>query len=236
MSDSVLREAWQRWCFLAVGHTFEAEQHLIEVAPSSRLCPPGFVGVVTIGDRVIVTVPASEFLHPARRLVASTSTMDIVKTEAWQELAPDVVLGPARLAYAHPGSATDPDLTVEAIAHSSPEVSTLLASVPEDEAEESGVEGITSPVFVERDVHGDILAAAGWVEWPSQTAHVCILVATLARGQGVASRLGRAAVNHAATAGRLVQWRARPGPSVSVARRIGLTDVGAQLSLRPNRS
>jgi len=153
----------------------------------------------------------------------------------WDSLEPDTVLGPARLYYALPGAVGPLESDVEAVPPGTPSVAALLSGVPEDEADESGVDGVTSPVFVERDRAGDVVAASGWVGWPGRTAHVCVLVATSTRGQGAAGRVGRAAVAHAGAAGVLTQWRARPGPSSAVARRIGMTDVGAQLSLQAAR-
>lgn len=235
MSDNVFFAALQRWRLLATAASADVGRHSVRLAPNSRLCPPGFVGVVTIGDDVIVTVPSPKLLDPVRELVATTSTSDVVRVETWRSLAPDVVLGPARLAYALAGTVEPPTPGIQAIAPGSPPIMALLAGVPSDEADESGVEEITSPVFVELDSDGAVVAAAGWVEWPGHTAHVCVLVATSARGRGAAGRVGRAAVVHAGAAGMLVQWRARPGPSSAVARRIGMTDVGAQLSLRPTQ-
>jgi GNAT superfamily N-acetyltransferase len=219
----------------------------VRVAPASRLCPDGFVGVVTIGAGALVTVPDEALLDPARAVVLDAPVADLTDPATWRDLVPDVLLGPARLAYARPGDLHDgsgrhpgsgsgdqPAPPVELVAPDDAGVRALLAEVPPDEADESGVDGVTSPTAVERDDAGRVVAAAGWVAWPGGAAHVCVLVAPEVRGRGAAVRVGRAAVAHAWSEGRLVQWRARPGPSVSVARRLGLQDLGAQLSLRPS--
>lgn len=232
-SGELVLAARALWGGLA-GSRWSGDGVHVLVAPGSRLCPEGFVGVVTVGAGALVTVPDGSALDPVRAVAATTPVARLSDPAAWQDLAPDVLLGPARLAYARPGDVTDEaGPPVERVDPDDPGVLALLAAVPADEADESGVDGVTSPVAVERDGTGRVVAAAGWVGWPNGTAHVCVLVAPEVRGRGAAGRVGRAAVAHALCEGRLAQWRARPGPSVSVARRLGLQDLGAQLSLRP---
>ncbi|MET7870730.1 GNAT family N-acetyltransferase [Streptomyces cyaneofuscatus] len=79
-----------------------------------------------------------------------------------------------------------------------------------DDHRESGLEEITSPVFVVRDGGARVLAAAGYAHWPRGTAHVCVLTAPDARGRGLARQVASEATAHALAAGLLPQWRARP--------------------------
>ncbi|MFD0628405.1 GNAT family N-acetyltransferase [Streptomyces sanglieri] len=98
-----------------------------------------------------------------------------------------------------------------------------------EDAGEAALDEITSPAFVLRD-HGQVVAAAGYRAWPRRTAHISVLTAPEARGQGLARVTGSAAVAHALSAGLLPQWRARPAASRRVAAALGFEELGSQLS------
>ena len=99
------------------------------------------------------------------------------------------------------------------------------------ELDESRISDITSPVFAIFE-QGQIVAAAGYRDWPGQIAHLSVLTAARARCRGLGSAAAAAAVSHALSRGRLPQWRARPGPSRRVARSLGFTELGSQVSIR----
>ena len=76
------------------------------------------------------------------------------------------------------------------------------------------------------------MAAAGYRDWPCDTAHVSVLTAAAARGRGLARVTGSAAVSHAIENHRLPQWRARVEASQRVARALGFRELGSQVSIR----
>ena len=97
--------------------------------------------------------------------------------------------------------------------------------------DESGIEQITSPAFAVRE-HGQIVAVAGYRDWPGQLAHLSVLTAAQARGRGLAGLAASAAVTQAIREGKLPQWRARPETSRRVARGLGFRELGSQASIR----
>ena len=155
-----------------------------------------------------------------------------------ESFAVEAVLGPARLAYASRDTfrpAVDPDArknVPDLLAPDHPDVTGLLSAVDPSDADESSIGDVTSPVFVERNAAGAVIAAAGYRIWPGATAHLSTLTAPTARGLGAAARVSSHAVAHALEQGLLPQWRARPVPSTRIARRLGFIQLGAQLSLK----
>lgn len=99
------------------------------------------------------------------------------------------------------------------------------------DVEESGIQEITTPAFAVRE-HGQVVAAAGYRDWPCGTAHLCVLTASAARGRGLARAVASAAVAHAVQQGRLPQWRARLQASRRVAHALGFRELGFQVSIR----
>ncbi|MFB4266378.1 GNAT family N-acetyltransferase [Nonomuraea sp. GTA35] len=115
-----------------------------------------------------------------------------------------------------------------------PGVMALLASVPEHEARECGLDEVESAMYVVRD-GPEVVAAAGYRTWMGTAAHVCVLTAGDRRGRGPARAVASAAVADALAKGLLPQWRARFAPSRRVAGALGFREHGTQLSLRPGR-
>jgi len=91
--------------------------------------------------------------------------------------------------------------------------------------------GLTSAVFAVCE-HGQVVAAAGYRDWPCGTAHLSVLTAAAARGRGLARAAASAAVAHAIGEGKLPQWRARPEASRRIARALGFRELGSQVSIR----
>lgn len=217
----------------------------VVVAPGSLLCPPGWAGIVRIGDAAVVTAPdrrTADALRGAARALSCEELADPVRLGgALSGTAPVLdVLGPAALCYLDGGRdafvpalprAEGSGLRVERAASDAPALSALLAAAGKDDAAESGLDGITSPAFLLVE-GGDVVAAAGYVTWPGSVAHVCVLVAPDRRGRGLAPVVASSAVSHALDAGLLPQWRARPHASRRVAATLGFQELGAQLSVR----
>jgi hypothetical protein len=204
------------------------------VSPQSRLCPPGWVGLVVIADAAIATVPdadTAQIMQQALSRVPAASLTDLAVLNS--ELVITDVLGPATLAYLDsmdfrppPGPASTEILDV-----SDPALAPLLSDTDARDLDESGIVEITSPAFVIRE-QDRIVAAAGYRDWPGQVAHMSVLTAVHARGRGLGRVAASAAVAHALRENKLAQWRARPQASRQIARRLGFQELGSQVSLR----
>ncbi|WP_327707766.1 GNAT family N-acetyltransferase [Streptomyces sp. NBC_00464] len=211
----------------------------VVTAPASALAPPGWVGTVLLGDAAIVTAPTDDVAHAVRRALAGVPTPSFTDPGAVAGAWPVAeVLGPATLAYLSAGDfapSRPGSVEVDRLPAGHGDLLRLLASVSEEDAGECGLDEITSPVFVVR--HGDaVVAAAGYRDWPGDTAHLCVLTAPHVRGRGLARQVASAATAQALAAGRLPQWRARPAASRSVARALGFRELGSQLSARGAQS
>ncbi|MFD9867581.1 GNAT family N-acetyltransferase [Streptomyces niveus] len=232
----------------------------VVTAPGSRLCPPGWAGIVRIGDAAVVTAPdtrGAEALGAAVRKLMPAELVDPVRLgKALSGTGAPVldVLGPATLSYVDrdafvPALPEEAGATVERAAPGDPALTALLAGAGQGDADESGLDEITSPAFLLREAAGartagegagagagggagEVVAAAGYVTWPRSVAHVCVLVAPHRRGRRLAGIVASAAVSHALDAGLLPQWRARPYPSRRVAAALGFRELGTQLSVR----
>ncbi|MEV0617143.1 GNAT family N-acetyltransferase [Nonomuraea sp. NPDC050404] len=191
------------------------------VSPESRLCPPGWAGVVSLGGGTLVTVPeaglAGRFTEPMPDLAA---------------LARDAreALGPAVLAYLDEADFVPAHAGAESLPPGHGDVMALLAGVSEADARECGLDEVTSSVYVLRDGH-EVVAASAYTAWPESTAHVSLLTAATHRGRGLARVVASAAVADALARGLLPQWRARPEASRRVARALGFREHGGQLSV-----
>ncbi|MEV4579826.1 GNAT family N-acetyltransferase [Nonomuraea jabiensis] len=233
MPRSALDRARDLWAGLAgVPVTFPANGDVkVVVSPGSSLCPPGWTGVVALGGAILATVPDAALAEPVRSALPDPGDTGLARIP---ELLPVLdVLGPATLAYLDAGDFVPAPATAEVdrLPADHPAIRALLESVPEEEADESGLEEITSAAYAVRD-GGDILAAAGFRPWLDTAAHVSVLTASRCRGRGLARLAASAAVADALTLGLLPQWRARPEPSRRVARALGFLEHGAQISIR----
>lgn len=182
--------------------------------PESRICPPGWVGIVRLAGAVLVTAPTAAQAELLRR----TTDPD----------APPVLdqLGPAQLAYA----ADQPRGTDPAEWAGQTELLELVGAVTPEEADESGVAGLHRAAVV-REKRAD-RRRCGLDTLAVRTAHLCVLAAADARGRGLATRVAAAATADARAVGMLPQWRARVGASQRVAAKLGYRVLGEQLSLR----
>jgi RimJ/RimL family protein N-acetyltransferase len=228
------------WEFLAVAGAGAAGEARftpavpVVVSPGSALCPPGWAGVVVLGDAALVTAPdpgTARLIEQGLGGVAVASLTDAYVLRSRLPVAE--ILGPASLAYLdaaefrpQPGSAAVTPLDLD-----DPAFRQFVLAADPEEAEESGVREITTPAFAVRE-HGQVVAAAGYRDWPQGTAHLSVLTAAAARGRGLARAAASAAVARAIADGRLPQWRARPMASRRVARALGFRELGLQVSIR----
>jgi hypothetical protein len=107
MTDAALLErARQLWTALAgTPVTFHAAGIDVAVSPQSLLCPPGWVGIVVLGDAAIATAPddsAAELVRRALRGLPATAMTDPAAVR--DRLPIGRTLGPATLAYCDPAT------------------------------------------------------------------------------------------------------------------------------------
>ena len=205
----------------------------VAVSPASALCPPGWAGIVVIGDAALATAPdpgAARLIEQGLAGLPAASLTDAYRLR--NRLPVAAILGPASLAYLDPaefrpwpGAAASTPLSLD-----DPDFRRFVRAADPGEVEESGIEEITSPAFAVRE-RGQVAAAAGYRDWPRGTAHLSVLTAAAARDRGLARAAASAAVAHAIAEGRLPQWRARPLPSRRVARALGFRELGFQVSI-----
>lgn len=212
----------------------------VAVSPRSRMCPPGWAGVVVIDGTVLVTAPDRETGRRIEQALsgvpADSLTLLTLLTDAEvrsRQLPIAEMLGPTTLAYLdaaefqpRPGGLTTTPLGLD-----DPALRPFLLAADPADLEESGLEELTTPAFTVQE-HGQVVAAAGYRDWPCRTAHLCVLTAAAARSRGLAHATGSAAVAHAIENDRLPQWRARIEASRRVARALGFRELGAQVSFR----
>ena len=158
------------------------------------------------------------------------TTPDVVRSRLPPTTA---VLGPAALFY--PPAGFGPGAVPGVVDVAPAEIGELLAAVPPDEADESGLAEVAGRLSASRTAGGDLAAACGWRPWPNGVAHLSVLTHPDHRRRGHARRAATAAIGRAIDEGLLPQWRARPPASRALARRLGLVELGAQLSLEPAR-
>jgi hypothetical protein len=234
--DPLLARAREVWLELAgVPMAFPADGDGVEVAVSagSRLCPPGWVGIVALGDAAIATVPVVSWAGIVRNVLDELPVAVLTDADRLRAVLPVAqVLGPASLAYLdecdfQPAEA----IPVDVLPREHADLATLLASATADDADESGLAEITSRAFVVRSgTH--VVAAAGYRRWPGQVAHMCVLTTPKRRGRGLARVVASAAVADGLANQLLPQWRARPASSRRVARALGFRQLGGQLCVR----
>jgi hypothetical protein len=192
------------------------------------------VGVVVLGDAAIATASDHDTAVILRATFAGLPVASLTDVNRLGEVLPvAAALGPATLAYTDTRDfcAASGAGIVQALPAGHADLAALIACVDEEEVGESGIDEITSPVFVVRDAD-NVVVAAGYRQWPGSVAHLCVLTIPKCRGRGLARVAASAAVADALANDLLPQWRARPDASRRVARALGFHEVGAQLSLR----
>ena len=225
------RTAWEALADVPV--TFSPAVR-IAMSPHSRLCPAGWVGVVVIADAAIATAPGPALARTVQEAVGGLAPASVTDAgELSARLPVAEMLGPACLAYldASEFRPRQGQAVPEPLHPRARELGEFLSAIDPADRDESGIEQITSPAFAIRE-HGQIVAVAGYRDWPGQLAHLSVLTAAPARGRGLAGIAATAAVTQALRKDRLPQWRARPEASRRVARALGFRELGSQASIR----
>jgi RimJ/RimL family protein N-acetyltransferase len=225
------RELWECLAGAAAGFTPAMS---VAVVPRSYLCPPGWAGIVVLGSAALATAPDHDTARFIEQALSGQPAASLTDTGVLSSRLPAAeILGPASLAYLDPAEFRPQpgDAVTTPVGLDHPGFRQFLLAADTDDVEESGIGEITTPAFAIRE-HGQVVAAAGYRDWPCGTAHLSVLTASAARGRGLAQAAASAAVAHAIAEGRLPQWRARPQASRRVARALGFRELGAQVSIR----
>ncbi|MFJ9448352.1 GNAT family N-acetyltransferase [Kitasatospora sp. NPDC101235] len=235
--DSLLVRAQGVWQELASVPVFfgAAGEVTVVVSPGSRICPREWAGIVLLGGAAIVTAPSEEAAGRIRKSLAELPADKLTDPEALRTALPtSEVLGPAALAYVAPDAfrpAAPPEgLRMEELPGGYFELGDLEQAAGPEDADEAGLDEMSSPAFIVR-VEGRVVAAAAYREWPGGAAHIGVLTAPAWRGKGLARATGSAAVRHALAQDLLPQWRARTPASRKVAVGLGFSELGSQLSV-----
>jgi len=231
VTSSVIDSAKQAWASLAGVAGIDGTQVMVDA--TSPLCPRGWIGILSLGDGVLAAVPRDDLremlVEALDGLAAAEATDPAVVLERLPPVAE--VMGPAVLFYADESRGLELPADVREVERA--ELDALFGSVPQDDLDESGLTEISSPVFGARTADGDLAAACAYRHWPNGVAHLCVLTSGAHRRQGHGRAVATAAIRRAHEERLLPQWRARPPASRALARSLGLTEVGAQLNLRP---
>jgi RimJ/RimL family protein N-acetyltransferase len=225
------RELWE--CLAGTTAGF-APAISVAVSPRSYLCPPGWAGIVVMGDAALATARDHQTARVVEQALGGLPAASLTGTEVLSSRLPVAeFLGPAALAYLDPADFRPQpgDAVTTPLGLDHPGLRQFLQAAGTHDVEESGIQEITTPAFAVRE-HGQVVAAAGYRDWPCGTAHLSVLTASGARGRGLARAAASAAVAHAIEEGRLPQWRARPQASQRVAHALGFRELGSQVSIR----
>jgi hypothetical protein len=102
--DELLRRARIAWAgYAGLGDGFRPGQVHLGVNAGSGLCPPGWAGIVVLGDAAIVTAPDAQAERELRRALAGVPVGRLTDPSAVMPAGDAaVVLGPANLAFTDP--------------------------------------------------------------------------------------------------------------------------------------
>ncbi|MCO8270807.1 hypothetical protein M1L60_09400 [Actinoplanes sp. TRM 88003] len=101
IDDLLLDHARRLWVGLAgAAVEFGVDGVDVGVAPSSQLCPPGWVGIVALAGNAAATAPDKDSAEVVRRGLSGLTVAELTEPDAVRERLPvEDVLGPATLAY-----------------------------------------------------------------------------------------------------------------------------------------
>ena len=225
------RELWEHLAGAAARFTPALS---VTVSPRSYLCPPGWAGIVVLGGAALATAPDHDTARVVGQALSGLPAASLTDTGVLAGRLPAAeILGPAALAYLDPAEFRPQpgDALTAQVRLDQPGFRRFLLAADPGDVAESGISEISTPAFTVRE-HGQVVAAAGYRDWPRGTAHLSVLTASAARGRGLARAAASAAVAHAIAEGKLPQWRARPLPSRHVACALGFRELGSQVSIR----
>ena len=160
---ALVAAARELWEYLAGTAGWFAPAISVAVAPRSSVCPPGWAGIIVIGDGVLATAPDHGTALLVEQALSGLPATSLTGAEVLhRRLRIAEIRGPAALAYLdpadfrpQPGAGITGPLDLD-----HPGLQRFLIAAGADDVEESGMQGITSPSFAVCE-HGQVVAAAG---------------------------------------------------------------------------
>lgn len=213
----LVERAYRAWSVVSeVPDAFVPGTTRVVAIPASRIAPPGWCGVVALGDACLIVTPDEDTASRIGDFVQAVSPARVPDIE-WSRIGARDVQGPAALYFTltHPRIPTA-GITVERVAVGGRQDVELSSRVSPDEAQEADVEQAT--VTFATMVAGEAAALVGYRIWPGSIAHFSALTDPADRRHGYGRAAAREAIAHALAAGLLPQWRARPLASQRFAR------------------
>ena len=150
LSNATAGQVRAAWRVVLKVRALERDTRSVVVDAESFLGPPGWVGILGLDQAVLVAVPTPELLQIAEAAIAGLSVGQatdpvLVAARLGHVLQ---VIGPSMLAYADSGSLRSVGGTrTEMGTRQEARFEELVASVPIDDADESGVMRCTSQMF-----------------------------------------------------------------------------------------
>jgi hypothetical protein len=210
------------------------DQSLVVVeSVDHRSSPDGWVSVVTLEGATVIATPPGQ-LRQVHDLIEAVGPERLADHAYVASLAhPARTLGPARLFYDGTPQRTSSVAVVGPLSITDSHVARVLDDASAEERAETDLEDATSGIYVALDANQTPAAICGWRRWPHDVAHIGVLCARSKRGTGAALRASNQALRAAAADGLLAQWRAaeQNASSIQLARALGLSELGSQLSL-----
>ena len=205
----------------------------VVVDPDSPLGRRGWIAILALDGTVTASVPRRDLARPVTTALAGLTADESTSPDIVRARLPPTrsVLGPAALFYPPPGFDPPRIPCVDEVERI--DLEDLIRSASPYEVDESGMRDVVGPLFASRAPNGDVAAVCGYRRWPNRVAHLSVLAHPAHRAQGHARRAATSAISQAIDERLLPQWRARPTRSRALARRLGLVELGAQLSFEP---
>lgn len=228
MGTKAANHAWAQLVGLSV---LQGVQVIVD--SKSPLAPRGWIGILALDGTITASVPRADLAGPVNAALVDLSSRQATMSDVVVPRLPPTraALGPASLFYPPNEFSVGGFGAVEEV--SAADVESLLEAACPEELNESGVRELASPLFGSRSATGALAAVSGYRRWPNKVAHLAVLTHPDHRRGGHGRRVAVAAIRHAMDEHLLPQWRARPVASKMLARSLGLTELGAQLSLEP---
>jgi hypothetical protein len=117
-------------------------------SPRSALCPPGWAGIVVLGDAALATAPDPGTARLVEQALGGLPAASLTDAYVLRNRLPvDAILGPASLAYLDPAEFRPQpgDAVITILGLDDPDFREFLLAADPGEVAESGLEEVTTP-------------------------------------------------------------------------------------------